>query len=93
LIPFLLSSKFLKLSNKFFLLSENLFHISHSPNRTQKVFAQARWILNYDATHRPGDNEYGVRVAHSLEDDKQVIEASFECVIERDIFEIFRKRK
>lgn len=40
-----------------------------------------------------GDEEYTVRVAHSVEEDKQLIEAGFEYVTERDGFKIYRKRK
>jgi len=39
------------------------------------------------------DDEYSVRVAHSLEEDKQLIEAGFEYITERDNFKIYRKRK
>ncbi|MGB9693791.1 MAG: site-specific integrase, partial [Fervidobacterium sp.] len=31
-----------------------------------------------------GDNEYTVRVAHTIEEDRQLIEAGFEYVTERD---------
>ena len=40
-----------------------------------------------------GDDEYTVRVAHTIEEDKQLIEAGFEYVTERDGYKIYRKRK
>ena len=40
-----------------------------------------------------GDDEYTVKVAHSIQEDKQLIEAGFEYVTERDSFKIYRKRK
>jgi len=40
-----------------------------------------------------GDDEYTVKVAHSIEEDKQLIEAGFEYVTERDGFKIYKKRK
>ena len=39
------------------------------------------------------DDEYTVRVAHTIEEDKQLIEAGFEYVTERDGFKIYRKRR
>jgi len=40
-----------------------------------------------------GDDEYTVRVAHTIEEDKQLLEAGFEYVTERDGYKIYRKRK
>jgi len=40
-----------------------------------------------------GDDEYTVRVAHTIEEDKQLLEAGFEYVTERDDYKIYRKRK
>ena len=40
-----------------------------------------------------GNDEYSVRVAHNVEEDKQLIEAGFEYVTERDNYKIYRKRK
>jgi hypothetical protein len=40
-----------------------------------------------------GDDEYTVKVAHSIKEDKQLIEAGFEYVTERDSYKIYRKRK
>lgn len=40
-----------------------------------------------------GDEEYTVRVTYSIDEDKQLIEAGFEYIIERDGFKIYRKRK
>lgn len=39
------------------------------------------------------DDNTQVRVAHNIEEDKQLIEAGFEYVTERDGFKIYRKRK
>jgi hypothetical protein len=39
------------------------------------------------------DDEYTVRVAHNIEEDKELIEAEFEYVTERDSYKIYRKRK
>ena len=39
------------------------------------------------------DEEFTVRVATSLEEDQQLIDAGFEYVTERDKAKIFRKRK
>jgi len=39
------------------------------------------------------DDEYTARVAHSVDEDKQLIEAGFEYVTERDGHKIYRKRK
>jgi len=40
-----------------------------------------------------GDDEYTVKVAHSVEEDKQLIEAGFEYVTERDDLKIYKKRR
>jgi len=40
-----------------------------------------------------GDDEYTVRVSHNINEDKQLIEAGFEYVTEREGFKIYRKRK
>lgn len=40
-----------------------------------------------------GDDEYIVRVAHTIEEDKQLVEAGFEYGTERDGYKIYRKRK
>jgi integrase len=40
-----------------------------------------------------GDDEYTVRVAHTIEEDKQLLEAGFEYITERDGYKIYRKRK
>ncbi|MEM2111943.1 MAG: hypothetical protein QXX08_08735 [Candidatus Bathyarchaeia archaeon] len=40
-----------------------------------------------------GADEYTVRVDHTIEEDKQLIEAGFEYVTERDGYKIYRKRK
>ena len=40
-----------------------------------------------------GNDKYSVRVAHNVEEDKQLIEAGFEYVTERDGYKIYRKRK
>ena len=37
--------------------------------------------------------EFTVRVAHSMEEDKQMIEAGFEYITEREGFKVCRKRK
>jgi len=39
------------------------------------------------------DNEYTVKVAHNIEEDKELIEAGFEYVTEREGFEVYIKRK
>jgi integrase len=39
------------------------------------------------------DDEYTVRVAHNIQEDKELIEAGFEYVTERDGYKIYRKRK
>lgn len=39
------------------------------------------------------DDEYTVRVAHNIEEDKELIEAGFEYVTQRDNLKIYRKRK
>lgn len=38
-------------------------------------------------------SEYTVKVAHSIEEDKQLIEAGFEYVTERDGLKIYKKRR
>ena len=40
-----------------------------------------------------GDDEYTVRVSHNINEDKQLIEAGFEYVTEREGFKIYKKRK
>ncbi len=40
-----------------------------------------------------GDEEYSVKVAHNLGEDKQLVEAGFEYVTARDNYKIYRKRK
>jgi integrase len=39
------------------------------------------------------DDEYTVKVAHSIEEDKQLLESGFEYMTERDSYKIYRKRK
>jgi integrase len=39
------------------------------------------------------DEEYTVKVAHNIEEDKELVEAGFEYVTDRDNFKIYRKRK
>ena len=39
------------------------------------------------------DDEYTVKVAHSIEEDKQLSEPGFEYVTEREGFKIYSKRK
>ena len=38
-------------------------------------------------------NEYTVRVARNIEEDKELIESGFQYVTERSSFKIYRKRK
>jgi hypothetical protein len=40
-----------------------------------------------------GNDEYTVKVAHNIEEDKELIESGFQYVTERDGFKIYRKRK
>ena len=40
-----------------------------------------------------GEEEFTTRVAHKIEEDRELIEAGFEYVTERDGAKIYRKRK
>jgi hypothetical protein len=44
-------------------------------------------LINFES------NEYHIRVAKTLEEDKGLLEAEFEYVTERDGIKIYRKRK
>ena len=51
------------------------------------VGARSTQLANFES------DEYSVRVAHSLEEDKELIESGFEYITEREGFKIYRKRK
>jgi len=58
--------------------------LGHKNINNTLVYTQ---LVNFD------DDNYTVRVAHNVDEDKQLIEAGFEYVTEGDGFKIYRKRK
>jgi hypothetical protein len=50
--------------------------------------------INLEQTYfRATNEEFTVRVASTIEEDKELIEAGFEYVTDRDGLKIYRKRK
>ncbi len=60
------------------------------------VFSRARNINNtliYTQLVDFQDDDYPVKIAGNVEEDKELIEAGFEYVTDRDCLKIYRKRK
>jgi len=69
------------------------YHKTRDILHVMKVHKNINNTLVYTQLVDFGDDEYTVRVSHNINEDKQLIEAGFEYVTERNGFKIYRKRK
>jgi len=80
---------------KAFIATRNTYHKTKDILFTKQQMRHSNIRSTHIYTQLPNlnDDEWTCKVAHNVEDDKQLIEAGFEYVTERDGFKIYRKRK